>query len=380
VQGRTRMKHPDTNLMDTWLVDNHAKVRVNLGESNVEDLRFADLFPTVGQPRWMSELMLGNNSTWGSSRLRQAVAATYPALTAANVLVTAGVSEAVVTVCMAHHEAGANLVIPVPAFHALIDVPEKLGYDIRRVALEPRTGFGLSASRIIDALDERTRLVVLNSPHNPSGRVYNYDEILRIAAAAEGVGATVVVDEHYRYLPRDPSEEWIRSVACTHKNIVALGSVGKCFGCTGIRVGWILAPEALLERYHHYKLLVTHTIPVISDYLAAEILERRHELLPRTRTDIATNLHSLELLAARSRGLMWLHEPDAGSVAFVQLRGVKDTFGFANRLLEESGVLVLPGESFDMPGFLRMRLGVAPAGFNVGCEALERALSQSKVA
>jgi jumonji domain-containing protein 7 len=367
----------NTNLMDTWLVSNHHKVRVNLGESNVKDLRLRDLFPEIDPDHRMGELTLGNNSTWGSSRLREAVAATYPTQTAANVLVTAGVSEAVVVVCLAHHEAGANLIIPVPAFHALIDVPEKLGYEIRRVALRAESDFRLSVSEILAAVDERTRIVLLNSPHNPTGVLYSHDDIMRIADAVRDVGATVIVDEHYRYLPRNTSGEWVRSASGGRENIVTLGSVGKCFGCTGIRVGWIVASAARLECFHHYKLLVTHTIPVLSDYIAAEILERRGELLPETRSAIEANLLSLQRAASRSRGALTLYEPDAGSVAFVGLEHVPNTFEFAQTLLDESGIVVLPGESFELPGFLRLRLGIPPAEFARGLAAIETMLERT---
>lgn len=366
----------NTNIMDTWLVENDHKVRINLGESNVTDLRFGDVFPHDGPDHWIGGLTLGNNSTWGSARLRQAVAGTYPGMHPDNVLVTAGVSEAIVAVSLAHLEPDANLVIPVPAFHALIDVPEKLGYEIRKVPLDPKTNFRIPAGAIADAIDERTRIVLLNSPHNPTGAIYPHDEIVRIADIAKEAGAIVLVDEHYRYLPRDPSEEWIRSAAGARDNIVALGSVGKCFGCTGIRAGWIVASEERLELYHHYKLLVTHTIPAICDRIAAELLERRHEMLPKTRVDIAENLARLDLAASRSDGAMILHMPDAGSVAFVQLRDTRNTFAFAQSLLDEFGVLVLPGESFELPGFLRVRLGVPPTVFDQACASIETVLGR----
>jgi len=367
----------DTNIMDTWLVENHHKVRINLGESNVTDIRLRDVLRLDGDEDWLGDVTLGNNDTWGSPRLRQAVAETYPGIAASNVLVTAGVSEAVVVVCLAHYEPGANFVIPVPAFHSLYDVPEKLGYEIRKIPLAVESGFRICTDEIIQAIDANTRIVLLNSPHNPTGMVYPQADIVRIAKAAERVGAVVVVDEHYRYLPFEPTQAWVTSSALTQTNIVTFGSVGKCFGCTGIRAGWILADEKRLERYHHHKLLITHTIPLVCDQLAAALLTHRDAFLPKTRNDIAENLRRLNVAAQRSAGALVLHLPDAGSIAFVELTGITDTFAFAQDLLDEFGVLVLPGESFDCPGFIRIRLGIPTLEFDQACESIEAMLQNN---
>jgi aspartate/methionine/tyrosine aminotransferase len=364
----------NTNIMDTWLVENDHKVRINLGESSVQDIRFRDVLADIGDDHWLHELSLGNNDTWGSHRLRAAVASTYHSLDAERVLVTAGVSEAIVVLSLAHQEPGANLVIPVPAFHALYDVPEMLGYQIRKIALHPDQGFRLPVEQLIEAIDTHTRIVLLNTPHNPTGVVYALEDILRIAEVAEAVGAIVVVDEHYRYLPRDPAQSVLASAAGLRRNIVAFGSVGKCFGCTGLRAGWIIAEPALLARYHHFKLLVTHTIPPLSDHLAAELLERRHDILPATITTIAHNLRCLRQLAERSGGAIDFCDPDGGSTVFVRLRDVSDSMAFAQDLLDRSGTLVLPGESFDLPGFFRIRLGVPTADFEQACAHIESAL------
>jgi len=368
----------DTNIMDTWLVENDHKVRVNLGESNVSDLRLCDVLPRADDQNWLHDLTLGNNSTWGSLKLRQAVADTYPGISSTNVLVTAGVSEAVVVACLTHYEPGANFIIPVPAFHSLFDVPEKLGYEIRKISLRQESEFRLCTDSIIEAIDAKTRIILLNSPHNPTGIVYSHDDIAKIARAANEVGALVIVDEHYRYLPYDASREWTESSALTQENIVTLGSVGKCFGCTGIRVGWIIASDKLLDRYHHHKLLVTHTIPVISDRIAAELLIRRRDFLPRTRAEIAQNIQRLNIAASRSDGAIRLHVPDAGSIAFVELRDVKNTLAFTQKLLDEFGILVLPGESFDSPGFIRLRLGISPTAFDEACDRIQALLERDK--
>ncbi|HJR72301.1 MAG TPA: pyridoxal phosphate-dependent aminotransferase [Luteimonas sp.] len=375
----TDAAHLNTNIMDTWLVENDHKVKVNLGESNVADIRLGDVLSDASWRHGLERMTLGNNDTRGSSRLRQAIADTYPdsGVGPKNILVTAGVSEAVVAVSLAHQAPGGNLVIPVPAFHALFDVPAMLGYEIRKVALDAKADFRLPVEAILAAIDSRTRIVLLNSPHNPTGAVYARHEIETVAEAAQAVGAIVVVDEHYRYLPFGPDEDWIPSAAGMRENIVAMGSVGKCFGCTGIRVGWIVTDEERLERYHHYKLLLTHTIPVLSDRIACELLDRRRELLPAIRRDIAANLRRLEATVARGNGLLKLYSPDAGSTAFVQLCGMPDSLAFAQNLLDATGVLALPGESFDLPGFLRLRLGIAPEDFARACDGIETALARA---
>ncbi|HEX7815902.1 pyridoxal phosphate-dependent aminotransferase [Dyella sp.] len=364
----------NTNIMDTWLVENDHKVRINLGESHVTDLDLAQAITPASELATLGDTSLGNNSTWGSQRLREAIASTYPGVDPDQILVTAGVSEAIVALSAAHNRPGANMVIPVPAFHALMDVPKMFGMAVREVPLVPSRDFRLPAAEVIAAIDEDTSFVLLNSPHNPTGMVYRAQDVMAIADTAADVGAVVVVDEHYRYLPGSPTDLWVTSAIGLRPNVVTFGSLGKCFGCTGLRVGWIIAEPELIARYHHFKLLVTHTISPLSDRIATILLEQREHHLSATVAQIHANLGRLEQTQARCPDTLTLYRPDAGSTAFIGLPTVGDTFAFAQRLLDETGVLILPGESFELPGFARMRLGIDSDLFDQACQALEQLL------
>lgn len=354
------------NLMDTWLVEHGAKVLVNLGESSVPDITLGDLADAHLDDR-LRTIGLGNADTSGSFRLRSAIAASYSGVDPDQVLVTAGVSEALMTVALAHASPGGNVVVPTPAFHALYDVPELVGYGVRKIDLDESDGFRLPLDELLAAIDRRTRLVILNTPHNPTGVVYPAADIARVVEASRAVGATVVVDQHYRFLacgvgaPADVD---------AIPDATLLGSIGKCLGCTGLRIGWIVAPPALIDRYATLKLLLTHSVSTVSEAIATSIMERRDALLARIEPMIAANAASLTRMVARSGGAFRLLADTAGTTAFLRLPHVADTMGFAEHLLERAGVLVLPGESFDRPGFVRVGLGADCEKFSVACDAL----------
>lgn len=354
------------NLMDDWLVEQGDKVAVNLGESSIADMAMVTLdLPTLAGS--LLNMKLGNTATSGSARLRGAVAATYAGVDGDDVLVTSGVSEALVAIALAHFVPGANAVVPTPAFHALYDVPELVGFIVRKVDLREDEGFRLPVERVVAAIDADTRLVILNSPHNPTGVVYAAGDIAQVADAAAAVGATVVVDQHYRFLARgvgDPAD------VDAMPGVALLGSIGKCFGCTGLRIGWIVAPAALLERYATIKLLLTHSVSTVSEVIAIAVLERRDILLATIEPIVATNAARLAAMVAASDGAFAFLPNTAGTTAFVRLPYVSDTMAFAQRLLDDTGVLVLPGESFERPGFIRVGLGSDPAVFAIACDAL----------
>ncbi|MET3438079.1 pyridoxal phosphate-dependent aminotransferase [Sphingomonas sp. 1185] len=359
------------NLMDDWLVEQGSKVVINLGESSVADISMLALgVPALAKD--VLEMKLGNTATRGSIRLRSAIASSYTGIDPADVLVTAGVSEALVAIALAHFVHGANAIVPIPAFHALYDVPELIGFNVRKVDLLEGEGFRLPVDRVIKAIDCKTRLVILNSPHNPTGVVYPAGDIAQIAEAAGAVGATVVVDQHYRFLPRGVGKPADFDAL---PNVVLLGSIGKCFGCTGLRIGWIVASPALHERYETFKLLLTHSVSAVSEAIAVEILERREILQATIEPVVVTNAARLAEMVAATDGAAAILPDTAGTTAFIHLRQVTDTMAFAQRLLDETGVLILPGESFEQPGFIRVGLGADPASFAIACDALLEAIA-----
>jgi len=363
----------DINLMDSWLVENEG-ARYNLGESGVTNLRIDDLAALSGGLRELLRTDFDHNDTFGSLALREAILDLYPGATLEQCLVTTGATEALFLYFHVRFGKGANVVVVGPAFHALYDTPAAIGYEVRRIDARYEEGFRVPLDRIAAAVDEHTRAVVLTTPSNPTGYTATPAELEALVALVERSGCDLVLDEHYRLISFGV-HAGLRSAFGSAPRIVSIGSIGKCLGCVGLRVGWLMGPARLIEQAHALKCLTSHAICKINDRIAVGFLEAREQLALRFTDWVQRNIACFGAFVADHAAFISWIAPTSGTVAFPRLvqRG-RSSMSFAQELLTAADVLILPGESFDMPGFFRVRLGVDPDDFRVATALMSRFL------
>lgn len=357
--------------LETWL-SKYEKLPYNLGESGVDNFIVDDLLELTSSRQEIERLSLSNNDTYGSLRLREAIASMDSTVSIDDILVTNGTTEAILIYFMVRHRPGANVVVPVPSFHVLYETPALLGYEVRHLPLQVENGFRINPEALAKLVDDNTQSIVLNTPHNPSGVVSSAAEIQSIVEIAERHNAEILVDEHYRFLPHGSDLNVLPSLYGRSPRIISLGSTGKCFGCIGLRIGWLIANKDVIKAAHFFKDYTTHTVCAINDYLAASVLINREKILPRICTMIHQNSHALETFIQQHRDLVGWVKPEAGTTAFPYFRqqNMRNSQNIAARLAEEYGVVILPGEAFDRPGHFRIGLGTAPKILNYALEKL----------
>lgn len=362
------------SFLDEWL-DDRADAQFNLGESGVANRRLSEIIPSARLTEMLGPIDFDHNPTRGSDELRAEAAQLYEHASSDNVLITAGASEAILAYFLARKAERANVIVLTPAFHSLYDVPAALGYEVRRIMLRYEEGFGLPLQQILDAVDDNTRCVVLTTPNNPMGTVFTLPEVTALAEALEPFDCDIMLDEQYRLLPHDESVERFASAANLSPKILSVGSAGKCYGAVGLRVGWVVGDAALVERMDAVKMLTTHAISKVSDRICLELMRSGAGLLAENRAAISRNKQRFtEVMAAHPGKLSWV-EPAGGSVAFPRLGEGLCSRAFGDALYTRSGVLVLPGEAFDCPGFFRIRLGAEPDGFAQAMDRMDAVLA-----
>ena len=351
--------------MDAWLNQNTV-IEYNLGESGVTDLTLKEIFDMTGCLDEFVSLDFAHNDTLGSSLLRDAVAKLYGSASLHNVLITTGVTEAILLYFNAIYRPNANIVVVTPTFHNLYDYPELKGFEIRKVGLQYANGFKIPLHEIADNLDANTRAIVLTSPNNPTGSILTEDEFNSITAMAVHLDCNILIDEHYRLLPH--IGEMLPSFYNPNNNVIVMGSLGKCLGCVGLRVGWLVGNNDILEDCLSFKSFTTHALFKGNDFLALQILKSREALVSKFQKWVRQNINYFEQFLMENMHIIEWQKPQAGTVAFPYLKNTNNTREIAERLLKV-GVLVLPGDCFDMPKHFRMRIAVEPGYFK---EAIDR--------
>ena len=157
-------------------------------------------------------------------------------------------------------------------------------------------------------------MIVLNTPHNPTGIIFSETEIETIINLAEKHNCEILADEHYRFINYD-NTQLIPSLIKKSSKIVSLGSTGKCFGCIGLRVGWIIGSPELINACRDFKDYTTHTVCSINDFLVQSILQNWQKIIPKYKERIQQNLQHLHSFVNQHRDLINWVEPQAGIVA-----------------------------------------------------------------
>lgn len=350
-------------IMEDWLARYKDSCRYNLGESGLPDITVGELLGRCGlAPDSLSGIVLKDHDTRGTERLRNAIHATYaPPVSFEHLTVCTGTSEALFILFNILNDERTSVVVPGPAFQALTDVPAALGLELRPYGLKAENGWLPDVDAICNLIDDSTRAVVINTPHNPSGVFFPKDAADAVIRKAALHGAYVVADEHYRFLPIDGPAP-ASSLACPDQNVVAVGSITKCFGVIGLRMGWIAASPAVIAKVRDFRDYLTHTLSPVSDFLAVVTLEHAEAFTEPARERLRKNRASLMSFADNVSGIS-LVPPEGGVVAFPSFTYPVGTDAFSRGLIERHGVFVLPGSAFVVEGFFRINMGGEPASF-----------------
>ncbi|RJO67448.1 MAG: aminotransferase class I/II-fold pyridoxal phosphate-dependent enzyme [Myxococcales bacterium] len=358
-------------LMEEWLSGFRFDVECNLAESGMRDLTLRELLALCGRSDagLLENLLLEDMPTNGSPYLRQAIAQCYRRVQPDDILVTTGTGEALFVFFNVMLEPGDEVVVSFPAFQALYEIPKAIGAKIVLYEHRLAEGWRFDAKRFCSLIGDRTKLVVVNTPHNPTGAECPVEAMEAIVAKARDVGAKVLFDEHYRFLPHDDRDE-IFSGADLADDVFATGSITKCFGAMGLRVGWLIGEKAVLARCRDYRDYLTHTLSPISEALTALALTHRRQILAANKAILLANKARLQPWMDERKPIFEYVPPDAGVVCYPRYHLPLPSRELAERLIREASVFCLPAHSFHMEGHLRIGLGSPPDRFAVALEKM----------
>lgn len=367
--------------MEDWLNDSF-QVDYNLSASGCQDYTLAELL-TLCQADLadLGGLFLGDNDTRGSLALRREICRSYDSLDLDRLMVANGSSEALFCFFNELLEPGDEVVTHFPAFQCLYQIPLSIGCQVKFLDLLDCPGWRLDLDRLAELVTPRTRLIIINNPHNPLGWTLTREELAQIGRIAAANQAHLLFDEHYRYLPLTPGADLIPSGydVCRplQSDTHASGSMIKCLGIVGIRIGWLMTEPGLLARCRDYKDYLTHTIPSLTDHLARVALASRETIVRRKKQDILPNLAALNAFMADHAEVFQYQPPSGGVVCFPRMRQVADSRRFCEIMLRDHQVSLLPGFAFETPPHLRLNFGIDHARFVEALDRMDQCLAQA---
>ncbi|WP_457813638.1 aminotransferase class I/II-fold pyridoxal phosphate-dependent enzyme [Sinorhizobium meliloti] len=359
--------------------------RHHMTASDSETMSMAELLSLAdGADRdaW-ERLTLGYTETHGAPALRKAIAATYEGLEPEDILCFAGAEEGLYCAMLALLGPEDHAIVTVPNYQSMETLPVTIAASVSGVALRPENNWQLDIADVQSALQPNTKLIAVNFPNNPTGAVAEPSVFRALAALCAERGIHLFSDEVYRGLERD-EEKRLPQAAELFDRGISLNVMSKAYGLPGLRIGWIACRDhALLQRMEgmkHY-LSICNSRP--SEVLATIALKSRHRILERNRALCTRNLEKLGAFFAEFADLYEWQAPDGGCVGFARYHGPGSVEEHCRRLVEESGVLLLPSSLFvsDLLPVAqdRFRVGFGRRNIEEGLEAWRNHLRRARV-
>jgi aspartate/methionine/tyrosine aminotransferase len=344
--------------LERWQSTWENRVRYNLSESGVHPLSVRELLALAevsADP--LLDVRLGYSQSNGTDALRERIAALYPGASPDQVLVTNGSAEANYVAALGLIEPGDQVAMLLPNYLQLWGHVQNLGAQVRAFRLHEERGWSPDLEEIRSAIAPGTKLVVVTNPHNPTGHVLA-DEMRRaIVERAAEVGAWLLADEVYIGAERDGRTT--PSFWGSYDRLICVAGLSKAYGLPGLRIGWLVGPAALVADAWARHDYTTIGPSGASDHLATLALGPavRERLLARTRGILRENYPVLEQwLRGFGAVFSWV-PPQAGAICFARYRSRLSGEALVEAVRAGRSVLLVPGEHFGMPGYLRFGFG-----------------------
>ncbi len=339
------------------------QVEYDLSESGVTPLTIEELLGEEVDPREFLQTALGYPLSEGSEETRERIAAWYPGTGPGNVTVVNGGSEANHLALWTLLEPGDRLAFMVPNYMQGWGLGRHYGEatDVFRLKLREEGGrlrWALDLDELERAVTEKTKVIMVCNPNNPTGHVLTEEEMPAVLDAAHRVGAWLVADEIYRGAEVDVDRSSPTFWGRYDKAVITSG-LSKAFGMPGLRTGWAVAPEELIEEIWVRHDYTTLTPGMLSDNLAAIAMEpvKREWILARTRRIIREHLPRLEEWIGTHADIFRYARPEAGAIAYVEYDLPIESTALMNRIREEQSVLLVPGDQFGLGKGFRTGFG-----------------------
>ncbi|MGH2594482.1 MAG: aminotransferase class I/II-fold pyridoxal phosphate-dependent enzyme [Actinomycetota bacterium] len=334
-------------------------VDYDLSESGVTPMTIRELLGPSADAEAFMQTALGYPLSEGSFEARANIAAWYPGATAENVSLTTGGSEANHLTLWTLLERGDRLAFMVPNYLQGWGLGRHYGDATDTFKLKLRDGrWRLDLDQLERAVAKKTKVVMVCNPNNPTGHVLDRDEMDAVIAAADRVGAWVVADEIYRGAEVE-GEEASPTFWGRYDKVVVTSGLSKAFGMPGLRIGWTLGPQELIQQTwvrHDYTTLAPG---MISDRLTAFAMDPvvREHIFARTRAIIRANLPHIEAWIHAQGDVFTYVRPDAGAIAYVKYDLPVGSTELADRVRAERSVLLVPGDMFGLCKGIRYGFG-----------------------
>jgi len=352
-------------------------VEYNLGDSGVHPMTIEEL---VDDPNIIEELLstgLYHPQANGIIELREHIAAMYPSATPDNVLVTSGAAQANFTSIWTLLKPGDEIAVMQPNYMQIWGIANNFKLHIKTFNLKEELNWAVDLDELNSNVTDKTKLIAVCNPDNPTGHIMTSEEMDAVVAVADRVGAWLLADEVYAGAEHN-THEITPSFWGRYERVLAIGSMSKAYGMPGLRIGWIVTTEDIVEEIWARQEYVTIGSAMLNNKLAAYALSPniRPRILDRTRNYVRKGYEIFDHWAKSHELYAWV-PPQAAPIVFVRYNVDLNSTELCMRLIHEYSVEIVPGDHFGLDGYLRISFGLPEDYLLEGLDRIYQASTSS---
>ena len=365
--------------VEIWMNLYENNCEYNLAETCVESLTLKELLEMSGQKETiMKELLnmqLNYGDIEGSEVLRNHICKLYSTVDDIHkVTITHGAIGGNALSIFTLVEPGDHVISVLPTYQQHYSIPEAYGANVDILQLKPENDFLPSLDELRSLVKPETKLICINNPNNPTGSLMDEAYLKQIVEIAKSCDAYILCDEVYRGLNHD-GDYYTTSIVDLYDKGVATSSMSKTYSLAGLRLGWVVGPHDFIEEVNRRRDYNTISVGKINDRLAIVAMENREKILTRNREIIHKNNGLLDQWVQDEPKLSYVR-PKAGTTAFIKYDLPMTSEEFCIKLLEEKGVMLVPGAALHMEGYLRLGYAYSPSVFKIGLEKISEFIKE----
>ena len=353
-------------LLDMWLDTYEHDIEFNLASSEGPRWTLNEILNLASEEQRQRFLThkLAYSRPAGAEGLRAAIAEMQDVHVDAVQVVT-GASEALLILFWLAAEAGASVVLPQPGYPPFSALPESLGIETRYYRVHKENNFSIDLDEIKQLVDRNTKLILINSPHNPTGATISDAELDSLHEFTASRGIQLVSDEVYH--PIYHGQPTRSASRLPHATVIH--DFSKAFPLSGVRTGWMIEHDAKRrERYLNARTIFSISNNTAGEMLAEIAMRHRDIVLGRTQESATRNLRYLASFMSEHRETLGWIPPRGGVTVFPWLGSRENSRAFCQAAAEQ-GILLAPGDCWDAPSHFRLGFAVMTEKFP---DALDR--------
>lgn len=299
----------------------------------------------------------GYTESPGAPALREVISGMYRGFEPQDVLVLAATEEGIFVLYHALLSPGDHVIVETPCYESALEVARSTGARVSEWRRHSENGWAHDLAALEKLIQPSTKIIYINTPHNPTGLLMPASVFQQVTKLAARGGIILFCDEVYRELEHDPVNRL--PAACeVYERAVSLGSMSKTYGLPGLRLGWLVSKDAeIVRRCLEFKYYTTICCSAPSEFLSALALRHREVLVERNREIVLRNLPLLDSFFRQRPNLFAWVKPNASPIGFVRYKPQRDVLSFCEEVVNNAGVLLLPGSVYDQPQHIRFGYG-----------------------